>query len=148
MEGTRPNHLGHSTPQVCDISQTRFEWGRPSASDPYAEFPVREFVGASYRELTSDDAASWQEQAERPKTVFLQAVPKEAFQSWALLNYDRPRKKTATAILAGGVSGQAEPGGAGGIPVTQRSGLALGEYGRFPNCCQSNDARGGLAATV
>ncbi len=79
--------------QVCDISQTRFEWGRPSVSDPYSEFPVREFVGASYRELTGNDAASWQERAERPKTVFLQAAPKEAFQSWALLNYDRPRKK-------------------------------------------------------
>jgi len=83
---------GASAPQVCDISQTRFEWGRPSVSDPYSEFPVREFVGASYRELTSADAASWQERAERPKTVFLQAVPKEAFQSWALLNYDRPKR--------------------------------------------------------
>jgi hypothetical protein len=81
-----------SAPQVCDISQTRFEWGRPSVSDPYSEFPVREFVGASYRELTSPDAASWRERAESPKTVFLQAVPKEAFQAWSLLNYDRPQK--------------------------------------------------------
>ncbi len=84
-----------STPQVGDISQTRFEWGSPSVSDPYSEFPVREFVGASYRELTSADAASWQERADRPETVFIQAVPKEAFQSWALLNYDRPQKDRA-----------------------------------------------------
>ena len=146
-----------STPQVCDISQTRFEWGSPSVSDPYSEFPVREFVGASYRELTSADAASWQERAERPETVFLQAVPKEAFQSWALLNYDRPQKDAgkksakegnSSSIVAARISGQVDGGRAGGVPVKQRNGLAVSQHGRLPDCRERNDSRGGLAATV
>ena len=80
-------------PEACDISQTRFEWVQPSASDPFSELPMREFVGASYRELQGADAASWQDRAERPKTFFLQAVPEEAFRPWASFNYDRPAKK-------------------------------------------------------
>ena len=92
-----------AAPQVCDISQTRFEWVQPLVSDPYSELPVREFVGASYRELNAAGAAAWQDQAERPKTVFLQAVPEEGFRPWANFNYDRlkmgaRREKTGRAV--------------------------------------------------
>ncbi len=81
---------GNGGPVECDISRTEFEWVRPSALDPYIEFPVREFLGASFHEASGRDLLDLRKRLESTRSVFLQEVRKRSFQPWALLNYDRP----------------------------------------------------------
>ena len=77
-------------PVECDISQTEFEWVEPSALDPYIEFPVHEFLGASFHETSGRDLLDLRGRVESTRAVFLQDVRKRSFEPWALLNYDRP----------------------------------------------------------
>ena len=81
---------GGDRPFECDISQTEFEWVEPSALDPYIEFPVREFLGASFHETSGRDLVDLRRRLESTRSIFLQDVRKRSFQPWALLNYDRP----------------------------------------------------------
>ena len=81
---------GNQRPIECDISQTEFEWVEPSALDPYFEFPVREFLGASFHEASGRDVLDLRKRLESTRSVFLQEVRKRSFQPWALLNYDQP----------------------------------------------------------
>ena len=81
---------GGGRPFECDISRTKFEWVEPSALDPYIEFPVREFLGASFHETGGRDLVDLRRRLESTRSVFLQDVRKSSFEPWALLNYDRP----------------------------------------------------------
>ena len=84
---------GAQRPVECDISRTEFEWVRPSALDPYIEFPVREFLGASFYETSGRDLLDLRRRVESTRSVFLQDIRKRSFEPWALLNYDRPVQK-------------------------------------------------------
>ena len=81
---------GAERPVECDISQTEFEWVEPSVLDPHIEFPVREFLGASFHETSGRDLVDLRRRLESTRSVFLQNVRKRSFQPWVLLNYDRP----------------------------------------------------------
>ena len=84
---------GGGRPFECDISQTEFEWVEPSALDPYIEFPVHEFLGASFHETSGRDLVALRRRLESTRSVFLQDIRKRPFEPWALLNYDRPAQK-------------------------------------------------------
>ena len=90
--GVYPTEMTAGAPRECDAARTRFQMVEPSLLDPFAELPLREIVGVSYREtgLVPDADRAHREARTESRIERLQLVDRERFEPWALYAYDRP----------------------------------------------------------